>query len=490
MSKRLLSPQLDINTEDKRRRNESIETKADVPPLSFNMEKETTLADLKLLMDSITAKTDDLLTLASKQDIKEIDDRVTAQNEEIVQLRDQMKEIQNNLNNLQSTVDSQMAANMTRAGRSVGRDPNFEPGTTTVNMAAPRPNKSQVGDPRCRNLVVEGLKGDDELEMKAAFIDLASLIGVKVYGEEIDNVVRMTRWDEKNLTPGPVLVSLSRIVLRDNILRKKGNLAKDPELKKKVFVNADEDIEVRRAKSFLRKASYNARRLGEEVTFKHNQITINSVLYTIDDVHRIPNKYMKVQDDDEGAKADQAMAMDIPIVTTTTSTNQVPKEGLIRRGERMKITRKGLCFSGPSAFPSNMAYHEIKVGDKTFVSNEQRFQWEKAIKHDDIELAQEIKDTRDSYEVKNAGGLITASPEWTQGAPDHLYEMVVDKFDQHPDLLERLIDTYPLELIEASNDDEWGGGAPLSSQQFTTVRTPYQALIFLEKSSLLSGTVK
>ena len=297
MSKRLLSPQLNTNTEDKRRRNDSIEIEEDLSSQSFKMEKETTLADLKILMDSIitqlkdTAKSDDLLTLASKQDIKEIDDRVTAQNEEILQLREQMKEVQNNLNSLQSTVDGQMAANMTRPGRSVGRDPSFEPGTTTGNMAAPRRTRSQTGDPRRRNLVIEGLQGVNDLEMKAAFIELASLIGVKVYCEEIDNVVQMTRGDDKNLTPGPVLVSLSRIVLRDNILRKKGNLAKDPELKNKVFVNADEDIEVRRAKSFLRKASYNARRQGEEVTFKHNQITINSVTYTVDDVHQIPKKY-------------------------------------------------------------------------------------------------------------------------------------------------------------------------------------------------------
>ena len=488
MSKRLLSPQLNTNTEDKRRRNDSIEIEEDLSSQSFKMEKETTLADLKILMDSIimqlkdTAKSDDLLTLASKQDIKEIDDRVTAQNEEIVQLREQMKEVQKNLNSLQSTVDGQMAANLTRPVRSVGHDPNFEPGTTTGNMAAPMPTRSQTGDPRRRNLVIEGLQGVNDLEMKAAFIELSSLIGVKVYCEEIDSVVRMTRRDDKNLTPGPVLVSLSRIVLRDNILRKKGNLAKDPELKNKVFVNADEDIEVRRAKSFLRKASYNARGQGEEVTFKHNQVKINSVHNTVDDVHRIPNKYLKAQDDDEGDKADQAMAMDIPTVTTMANTDQVPKEGLIRRGECMKITKKGLCFSGPSAYPSNMAYYDIKVGDKTFVSNEQRFQWEKAMKHDDTELAQEIKDTRDSYEVKNAGGLITSSPEWLQAAPDRLYEMAVNKFEQHPELLERLIDTYPLELIEASKDDEWGGGAPLSSRQYMTVMTPYQGLTFLGKS--------
>ena len=66
--------------------------------------------------------------------------------------------------------------------------------------------------------------------------------------------------------------------------------------------------------------------------------------------------------------------------------------------------------------------------------------------------------------MKSAGGIITASPEWEEKSPDRMDQMTEDKFDQHPELLERLIDTYPLELIEASIDEKWGGGAPFPSE--------------------------
>ena len=136
------------------------------------------------------------------------------------------------------------------------------------------------------------------------------------------------------------------------------------------------------------------------------------------------------------------------------------KEGLIRPGDWMKITKKGPCFSGPSAYPSNMAYIKIKF-DKTFDSNEQGYQWKKAIKHQDHELAREIKGTDNSYKVKTAGELIIASPEWNAKAPVLLEKRFEIKLDQHPEILERLIETYPLELIEASSCRTWGGPFPL-----------------------------
>ena len=449
--KRLLSPESNTNpnTEDKRRCNDSLEIDEIAPSQVENMEQEITLLDLKKLLDGVivqlkdTAKADDLLNLASKQDIKEIDDRVTAQSQEINQLRTQMSTLQNNFNSLQSTVDGQLAANMARGSGSVGPDPTFEPGRTTTNMAATGAYGPQSSPSRRRNLVFEGLKGGDDMEIKAAVIDVASAIGVKVYGEEIESVFRMPRRDERNVKPGPVLVTLSRIVIRDSILKKKSDLFKCAGMEQ-VFVNADESIEVRRAKSFLRKASYNARRQGEMVLFKHNQVTINGTIYTTQDVNKIPDKYLHSNEDDEGNKADQAVAMEVPADNETTKS----KEGLIRKGEQMRITRKGLCFSGPSSYLSNMAYVDVKVGDKNFVSNEQRYnknfvsneqryQWEKAIEHKDDELAKEIKGTRNSYEVKSAGGLITASTEWLDNAPVRLDVMVIDKFEQHPELLER-----------------------------------------------------
>ena len=262
--------------------------------------------------------------------------------------------------------------------------------------------------------------------------------------------------------PGPVLLTLSRIVLRDNILCKKGDLQACPGLNT-IFVNADEPIEVRRAKSFLRKASYHARRLGEVVSFKHDQVTINGIPYTTEDVSKIPAKYLS-DNVGEVKETAGAEAMEVPDVPNTDEANKSSKSNLIRSGERMRITSKGLLFSGPTAYLSNMAYIPVTHKKLPFESNEQGYQWRKAINHKDEELAKEIIETKgNSYEVKSAGGLITASQEWNDMAPDVLEELFEEKLDQNPDTLKRLIDTFPLDLIEASVDKTWGGGAPFSS---------------------------
>ena len=182
-------------------------------------------------------------------------------------------------------------------------------------------------------------------------------------------------------------------------------------------------------------------------------ITINGTVFTTDDISDIPEKYLTPKE----KMNDAAQAMELPVSDGAKNPDMLPKEGLVRRGEKIKITSKGLCFSGPSAYLSNMAYISVTDGEESFVSNEQRYQWRKAIEHKDIELAKEIKGTRNSFEVKSAGGIITPSQEWEDKSPDFMDEMIVDKFEQNPELLERLIDTYPMELIEASSDVKWGG---------------------------------
>ena len=104
-------------------------------------------------------------------------------------------------------------------------------------------------------------------------------------------------------------------------------------------------------------------------------------------------------------------------------------------------------------------------------------------------LANEIKITEDSYRVKAKGGEIVADVEWNRMAPGILAEMFEFKMQQHPDLLERLLDTYPLPLIEACKDDTWGGGPPLI-QMCMTVTNPCQVEIYSGKWPLNTGTTK
>ena len=190
--------------------------------------------------------------------------------------------------------------------------------------------------------------------------------------------------------------------------------------------------------------------------FKHDRVSINDIIYTTDNYDQIPAKYLKNSDAGQNESEE-------PMEAAGGEPLPDAKEGLIRKGERMRITRRGLCFSGPGSYISNMAYIPIKFNNREYESNEQAFQWTKAMDHHDPDHAKEIKKTENSYEVKTAGGLVTSSPEWKRGAPDLLERMFEHKLDQNPEVLERLIDTYPLELIEASTDTTWGG-APFSSE--------------------------
>ena len=101
-----------------------------------------------------------------------------------------------------------------------------------------------------RNLVIEGLVGDSDDEMRAATIEIGNVLEMTIYNEEIEEVVHMARIDQANKTPGPVLVTISRPILRNTILHKIGKLMNNDNFEK-VFMNADEDIETRWAKSFL-----------------------------------------------------------------------------------------------------------------------------------------------------------------------------------------------------------------------------------------------
>ena len=132
----------------------------------------------------------------------------------------------------------------------------------------------------------------------------------------------------------------------------------------------------------------------------------------------------------------------------------------------MKITKRGLCFSGPSAYISNMAYYEITSFDRSFKSNEQSFQWKKAVDHHDPDLAAEIKSTKDSCDIKSAGVIISTTKEWDDNAPNLLKIMFIKNMEQHLELPDRLIETYPLELIEASSDITYWGSLPFYSSEY------------------------
>ena len=128
------------------------------------------------------------------------------------------------------------------------------------------------------------------------------------------------------------------------------------------------------------------------------------------------------------------------------------KKILLQRGEKIRIIKAGPCFSGPSAFPSNMHFAPITVNNREFDSNEQAYQHDKAVDHGLEKTAKEIKESKNAYDIKDKSHKITTTLEWESAAPEKIWGLLEKKFQQQPNLLERLLDTYPLPLIEASPD--------------------------------------
>ena len=365
--------------------------------------REVTMADLKLTLVGITIR---LASTATKADITQIEDKVTPQNMEIQQMKMKLSTQDDNIRKLQSTVDDCVAANLAlKVEQNTRREQAPVHGIST-NMAAP--TRKPVDSAR-RNLMIEGLPGEDEGAIYANFLRITSAIKVIIYKSDIEGLSRLPRRDSGNKTPGPVLVTMKRAVLRDNILKNKSALMEDPDMSG-VFINANKTKEVRIAKSILRKTAYNAKQDNIDVEYRHNRVRITETWYTTDDIRKLPAKYSvatKNKATATGGKDVNTKELETPLGAQTLETSQFQ----LRKGEKIRLTKAGLLFSGPSAFPSNMFYAPIKVGNIDHDCNEQSYQYDKAKDHGFDDLAEEIRGMDEPMEMKKATKKIMTGME-------------------------------------------------------------------------------
>lgn len=122
--------------------------------------------------------------------------------------------------------------------------------------------------------------------------------------------------------------------------------------------------------------------------------------------------------------------------------------------------RESKSFSGEYAFLSNMfpCNIEFPIFGKVvkFTSAEAAFQAGKALGLEDIE---KIASAKSGYEAKKIGRHIKIQEDWDGYRLGWMEYVLRQKFShQNLDLRQKLIDTYPMELIENNtwNDTFWG----------------------------------
>ena len=266
---------------EKRQRHNSKKA-CDINPLNLN-KMETEPQDLQSWMAMISSQ---LKLTATKLDIQQMNDAITAQGQEINQIKDELKLHKKDLDDLRNSFDQSQARRLNRMYNTTSTR-----GQANVNnMAEQNKNRPLNEHSTRKNLVVEGLKGESEDEMIASLLSITTSIGAIVYKTDIEEIFRLKRRDSTNLTPGPVLVRFNRIAIRDNVLKRKINLHGMADMKS-VYINADEPVEVRHLKAIFRRVAYNAKQAGEVVELRHNHITISGITYILEELEKIPSHF-------------------------------------------------------------------------------------------------------------------------------------------------------------------------------------------------------
>ena len=456
-------------------------------------------------------KVGDIKDLATKDDINQINVRLDGYAKEVAELKTSFEQHKTDLREL-SELTNRNAASIMDLGQQANRP---EVGVSIPQRGQyggdfPRSNQNNTS-PKRLNLVIEGVSADKEVY--GYLIELGEDMGFVVYKQDIVQIMRLRRRDAQDPKPPPLLVSFVHPHVRDSFLRNKHTL-KGNQKYNQIWINADEPMEIRRLKSRFRRIAYLAKLKGEMVHFNHQSITIGDNTYSASQLSQIPDAYKpdltvrnttneqvlrkepvddqredpQEMDTNQVAEKPQHEGPKGPNVTTEKPTDKDPgpnkDNGACRYpdGEppkktkdysqggrvKMRVTKYGILFSGPTAFVSNMYKRDFYDDDQAkCVSVEQRYGFLEAMFNKEFDLALALTNPElTGYAVKDMCRNLPKNPGLDAIKVPTLLRLMIKKFEQNPDLLQDLIDTAPRRLIEASWDLLWGGGKPFESTDY------------------------
>ena len=123
-----------------------------------------------------------------------------------------------------------------------------------------------------------------------------------------------------------------------------------------------------------------------------------------------------------------------------------------------------ICFHNPdeeNGYLSNWYYSDFSIDDVEYTSMEQYMMYQKAIRFQDISIAEEILATQDVARIKELGRSVSGYNDniWSGIRQIVVYEGLKAKFAQNDNLRRQLVETQGAILVEcAVKDCIWGIG--------------------------------
>ena len=283
-----------------------------------------------------------------------------------------------------------------------------------------------------KNLVIEGLteaeRGGHEI-IHDVILDLFRALDLET-PLEYDQAYRVGPYNPKR--PRPIFISFIRTRDRDLIYSLRSNLQRSKN-HYNVWVNEDLTPDTRHSRNIYRQLSRDAKANGARSNNTPHSVVIDGKRYDSSNLETLPEDF----------SLEKLKAKKIYVAS---------------QGEHL------IAYHSEHAPFSNLYACTIVVGKRDFLCVEQILQYKRAHHHKNSVIANKILLTRDPYEMRQLGAEAGSSPEWEKKEEEVMFAAMLRKYSRNPELLQKLLNTGNLVLVEATPDTKWGAGASLNSR--------------------------
>lgn len=276
-------------------------------------------------------------------------------------------------------------------------------------------------------LRLEGLAEDDQTDLLTMVANTLSKTGIHCTIADLDSVHRIGK--QNHATPRPIIIRFVKQSKRDAILYNRMNLNKSLENTGPLWLNDEVSDITKRNRKTVRDVADHAKSLGiEDIKIHGDGLLIGTTKIKHQDLDLLP-----------------------PLFTVACAKT-------IHTDQHIFFQSEASPFS--NFFPTRFEDSNAMI----FECIEQAFQYRKALFHDSNQIAAKILATRDPFEHKRLGNLITPIQQWRDTEANSMSELLMYKFTQNNSLADLLLSTNNKRLHEATGDTKWAIGSSLTAK--------------------------
>ena len=267
-------------------------------------------------------------------------------------------------------------------------------------------------------LEIQGVPEDPDENLNLIVRQFFFDTGVKVDSKEIDEVYRDGTFNRRKTRS--IIVTLTKASTRNEILKYRQEIKRNPNCKY-IWMNEVVLDQVKTQRNELHALHILAIKNGHSSKHILDTLVVDGITYSHGSIHRLP----------------------VDISLEAAYTREIDNS---------------IYFNSEHVFLSNFSPCTITLQDVTCSSLEQAYFYTMAKELGNLKIAQMILETHLPREIKKLGAKLVATIEWNRKSPQVMFDLLTIKFQQNPNLKERLLATGDKKLVKSTQSKFWGCG--------------------------------